>query len=92
MKRILIANRGEIAARIARTAREMGYEVVAVYSDADADAPHVREADASVRIGPSPVGESYLDARRVLDAAAKAGADAVHPGYGFLSELPLIHI
>jgi geranyl-CoA carboxylase alpha subunit len=86
MKRILIANRGEIAARVSRTARQMGYEVVAVYSDADARAPHVLEADVAVRIGPAPVGESYLDAARVLDAAARAGADAVHPGYGFLSE------
>ena len=86
MKKLLIANRGEIARRIIRTARRMGIATVAVYSDADARALHVREADQAVHIGPSPAAESYLDAARLLDAAARAGADAVHPGYGFLSE------
>jgi len=84
--KILIANRGEIAVRVIRTAREMGYRTVAVYSDADADALHVREADQAVCIGPAPVGESYLCADKILDAAKLTGADAIHPGYGFLSE------
>ena len=69
-----------------RTAKAMGYRTVAVYSDADRDAPHVAFADEAVRIGPSPVGESYLSIDRILEAAHKSGADAVHPGYGFLSE------
>ena len=84
--KILIANRGEIAWRVMRTAKAMGYRTVAVYSDADRDAPHVGFADEAVRIGPSPVGESYLSIDRILEAAHKSGADAVHPGYGFLSE------
>jgi geranyl-CoA carboxylase alpha subunit len=83
---VLVANRGEIAWRVMRTARAMGYRTVAVYSDADRDAPHVAFADSAVRIGPPPVGESYLSTNRILDAAKKSGADAVHPGYGFLSE------
>lgn len=83
---LLIANRGEIACRIIRTARKMGLRTVAVFSDADKDAPHVRDADEAVRIGPPPVGESYLNIDAVLDAAARSGADAIHPGYGFLSE------
>lgn len=86
MRKILIANRGEIARRIIRTAHRMGLETVAVYSDADADAPHVHEATQAVRIGPAPAAESYLLVDRLLDAAARTGADAVHPGYGFLSE------
>ncbi len=86
IRRILIANRGEIAVRIARTCRELGIESVAVYSDADADAPHVRAADLAVHIGPAPSRESYLSIERLLAAAATTGADAVHPGYGFLSE------
>jgi acetyl/propionyl-CoA carboxylase alpha subunit len=83
---LLIANRGEIARRIIRTARRLGVYTVAVYSDADAAAPHVREADAAVRIGPPPARESYLDAGQVLAAAKATGAEAIHPGYGFLSE------
>jgi acetyl/propionyl-CoA carboxylase alpha subunit len=86
IKRLLIANRGEIARRIIRTARRMGIETVAVYSDADRHAPHVREADHAVRIGASPARESYLDQAKVLAAAKSSGADAIHPGYGFLSE------
>ena len=83
---ILIANRGEIACRVIRTAKELGYRTIAVYSDADAGAPHVQMADQAVRIGPGPVGESYLVPERILEAAAASGAEAIHPGYGFLSE------
>jgi propionyl-CoA carboxylase alpha chain/3-methylcrotonyl-CoA carboxylase alpha subunit len=86
IRRLLIANRGEIARRVIRTARRMGIETVAVYSDADRHAPHVREADHAVHIGPSPARESYLDQAKVLAAAQSSGADAIHPGYGFLSE------
>jgi propionyl-CoA carboxylase alpha chain/3-methylcrotonyl-CoA carboxylase alpha subunit len=86
MKRLLIANRGEIARRIIRTAHRMGIETVAVYSDADQHAPHVREATMARHLGPAPARESYLDQAKVLAAAKEAGADAVHPGYGFLSE------
>jgi len=86
IRRLLIANRGEIAARIARTARAMGIGTVAVHSDADAGAVHVRACDTAMRIGPAPVSESYLRARAILDAAEASGADAIHPGYGFLSE------
>jgi propionyl-CoA carboxylase alpha chain len=85
-KKILIANRGEIACRVIRTARRMGINTVAVYSDADARAPHVRMADEAVRLGPPPAGESYLKAELIIDACKATGAEAVHPGYGFLSE------
>src|SRR4051794_25339104 len=85
-KKILIANRGEIACRVIRTARRMGIKTVAVYSDADARAPHVKLADESVRLGPPPAGESYLKAELIIDACKATGAEAVHPGYGFLSE------
>ncbi|MFO1219983.1 MAG: biotin carboxylase N-terminal domain-containing protein [Burkholderiaceae bacterium] len=84
--KILVANRGEIACRIMRTARRMGWRTVAVYSDADAGAPHVQLADEAVRIGPGPAAQSYLSVQALLAAAEAAGADAVHPGYGFLSE------
>jgi propionyl-CoA carboxylase alpha chain len=85
-KKILIANRGEIACRVIRTARRMGIKTVAVYSDADARAPHVKLADEAVRLGPSPASESYLKAELIIDACKATGAEAVHPGYGFLSE------
>ena len=85
-KKILIANRGEIACRVIRTARKMGIKTVAVYSDADARAPHVKMADESVRLGPPPASESYLNAELIIDACKATGAEAVHPGYGFLSE------
>ena len=86
LKRLLIANRGEIARRIIRTCKRLSVETVAVYSDADAQAPFVREADQALRLGPAPARESYLDADKVLAAAQLSGADSVHPGYGFLSE------
>jgi propionyl-CoA carboxylase alpha chain len=84
--KILIANRGEIACRVIQTARRMGIKTVAVYSDADARAPHVKMADEAVRLGPPPASESYLKAELIIDACKATGAEAVHPGYGFLSE------
>jgi 3-methylcrotonyl-CoA carboxylase alpha subunit len=86
IRSLLIANRGEIACRVIRTARDMGIATVAVYSDADAQALHVRMADKAVHIGPSPAAESYLQGERIIQAALDSGAEAIHPGYGFLSE------
>ena len=86
IQRLLIANRGEIARRIIRACRELGIETVAVYSDADAESPHVAEADHAVCLGPAPARESYLNIEAILDAARSTKADAIHPGYGFLSE------
>ncbi|MBT7759614.1 MAG: ATP-grasp domain-containing protein, partial [Rhodospirillaceae bacterium] len=83
---ILVANRGEIAVRVMSTAQSLGYRAIAVYSEADAQAPHVQMADDAVLIGPAPVGESYLDMARILKAAKASGAQAIHPGYGFLAE------
>ena len=84
--KILIANRGEIACRVARTARRMGIRTVAVYSDADAEALHVAACDEAWRLGPPPPRESYLDGRAIIAIAKRTGAQAIHPGYGFLSE------
>src|SRR5690349_17438592 len=84
--KILIANRGEIACRVIKTARRLGIKTVAVYSDADAEARHVAMADEAIHIGPSPARESYLVADRIIDAAKRIGSQAIHPGYGFLSE------
>ncbi|MGZ8283807.1 MAG: biotin carboxylase N-terminal domain-containing protein, partial [Allosphingosinicella sp.] len=86
MKSLLIANRGEIACRVMRTARRLGIRTIAIYSDADAHALHVRDADEAVHIGPSPARESYLLGDRIIAAAKATGAEAIHPGYGFLSE------
>src|SRR4051794_19657595 len=86
MKSLLIANRGEIACRVIRTARRLGIRTVAVYSDADANALHVRMADEAVHIGPSPARKSYLVGEKIVAAAKATGAEAIHPGYGFLSE------
>src|SRR4051794_16595386 len=84
--KVLVANRGAIACRIIRTLRRMGIASVAVYSDADRHAAHVSQADESVHIGPAPPGQSYLSIDALLDACSKTGAQAIHPGYGFLSE------
>ncbi|MEO0989692.1 MAG: biotin carboxylase N-terminal domain-containing protein, partial [Pseudomonadota bacterium] len=86
--KILIANRGEIACRVIKTARKMGIETVAIYSDADAQALHVKMADEAVHIGPPPANQSYIVIDKVMDAIKASGAEAVHPGYGFLSENP----
>src|SRR5881628_2770058 len=86
IRKVLVANRGEIALRIIRACRELGIASVAVYSDADAHAVHVREADEAVHIGASPSAESYLKGDVIIQAAKQTGAQAIHPGYGFLSE------
>jgi acetyl-CoA carboxylase biotin carboxylase subunit len=85
-RKVLIANRGEIALRIIRACQDLGVRSVAVYSDADAQAPYVRAADEAVHIGPAPSAESYLRGERLIEAAQAVGAEAIHPGYGFLSE------
>ena len=85
-KKILIANRGEIACRVIKSARKMGIKTVAVYSDADRDALHVDMADEAIHIGPAAAAQSYLVMEKIIEACKKSGAEAVHPGYGFLSE------
>ncbi|MFP4405043.1 biotin carboxylase N-terminal domain-containing protein, partial [Rhodosalinus sp.] len=87
-KKILIANRGEIACRVIKTARKMGIATVAVYSDADKNALHVEMADEAIHIGPAPANQSYIVIDRIMAAIRESGAEAVHPGYGFLSENP----
>jgi len=88
IKKLLIANRGEIALRIVRACREIGISAVAVYSDADRNSLHVRHADEAYLIGPPPAQQSYLNGERIIETAKKAGADAVHPGYGFWPRTP----
>ena len=85
-EKVLIANRGEIAIRVARTLKEMGIGSVAVYSEIDRDAPHVREADEAFLIGPAVPAESYLNIAKIIETAQEAGAEGIHPGYGFLAE------
>ena len=85
-KKVLVCNRGEIARRVMRTCKRLGIATVAIYSEADADAPHVKDADEAVLVGPPPAKDSYLNVESIHAAIAKTGADAVHPGYGFLSE------
>ena len=86
MKKILIANRGEIAIRVMKTARKMGIKTIAIYSEADRNAPHVRFADEAICIGEAPSSKSYLLGDKIIEEALKLHADAIHPGYGFLSE------
>ena len=86
IKKILVANRGEIALRVIRSAREMGIRTVAVFSEADRNALHVRQADEAVCIGPPPSAESYLRGDKIIEVCKQLGVDAIHPGYGFLSE------
>ena len=86
IRKVLIANRGEIAVRIIRACREMGIRTVAIYSEADKDALHVRLADQAICIGPAPSSKSYLNVKAILEAACLTGADSIHPGFGFLSE------